>query len=274
MVNDVFTLLNDNVMSYRQEITLSKTTDSEVCSKCLHYFLGESAPHSTTHLVETLISNDGEESTELEGADKMEPESNFSDNEESANPASSQPQLFEDDNVLYISQVFSLSNENCLDYEQTCDSNKPKDLITPGRVKDDSCAEVIPASLSNVKTWTDADNSFLKFVITEGIALDALARQNIVEVVLKQYSDKLSEVEDRLPKLGQLLSEEEISLSQKKEELALLKQEIIEKERSLEELKQKEELLCEERKKLKRKVAHCHATGQLLEIKSKKCRSV
>ena len=128
--------------------------------------------------------------------------------------------------------------------------------------------------MSNVKTWSDADNSFLKFVITEGIALDALAKQNIVEVVLKQYSDKLSEVEDTLPKLGQLLSEEEIALGQKKEELALLKQEIIAKERSLEDLKQKKELLCEERKKLKRKVAHCNATGQLLEIKSKKCRSL
>lgn len=221
-----------------------------------------------------MISNDGEESTELEGVDKRERESNFNDSEESANPASGQPRLFEGDNVPYISQAFSLSNENCVDCEQMCDSNNPKDLITPGRVKDESCTEVIPASLSNVKTWSDADNSFLKFVITEGVALDALAKQNIVEVVLKQYSDKLSEVEDRLPKLGQLLSEEEIALTQKKEELALLKQEIISKERSLEELKQKKELLCEERKKLKRKVAHCHATGQLLEIKSKKCRSV
>lgn len=215
-----------------------------------------------------MISNDGEGSTEVENVDKMEPESNFSGGKESANLAS------EDDSVPCITQVFSLSNENCVDCEQTCNSNKPKDLITAGRVKDESCSEVIPTSLSNVKTWSDADNSFLKFVITEGVALDTLAKQNIVEVVLKQYSDKLSEVEDRLPKLGQLMSEEEIALSQKKGELALLKQEIVAKERSLEELKQKNELLCEERRKLKRKVAHCYATGQLLEIKSKKCRSV
>jgi len=239
------------------------------------FFLAESVTHSTTHLEETLISNDGEGSTEVENVDEIEPESNFSDDEESANLASGQPLLFEDSDVPCITRVFSLSNGSCIDGEQTCDSSKPKDLITPGRVKEESCSEVIPTSLSKtMKPWSDADNSFLKFVITEGIALDALAKQNIVEVVLKQYSDKLSEVEDRLPKLGQLMSEEEIALSQKKEELALLKQEIVAKERSLEELKQKKELMCEERKKLKRKVAHCYATGQLLEIKSKKSRSV
>ena len=75
----------------------------------------------------------------------------------------------EDDSVPVSLKVFSLSNENCLDCEQTCNSNKPKDLITAGRVKDESCSEVIPTSLSNVKTWSDADNSFLKFVITEGL---------------------------------------------------------------------------------------------------------
>ena len=258
---------------------MSKTIDLRVCNEKFvinfsNIFLGDSETHSTTHLVETLITNDGEKSTELEGVDEREPESNFSDNEESVDAASGQPQLFEDDNVPYISQVFSLSDENCVDCEQTCDSNKPKDLITPGRVKDESCSEIFTSSLSNVKTWSDADNSFLKFVITEGVALDALAKQNVVEVILKQYSDKLSEVEDRLPKLGQLISEEEISLRKKKGELALLKQEITAKERSLEDLKQKKELLHEERKKLKRKVAHCQTTGQLLEIKSKKCRSV
>lgn len=220
-----------------------------------------------------MISNDREVSTEVENVDVMEPESNFSDHEESANLATVNPfpQLFEDDSVPCITQVFSLSSEDCLHCGQTSDSNKkPKDLIAPGRVEDESWLEVIPTSSSKVKTWSDADNSFLKFVITEGVALDVLAKQNIVEVVLKQYSDKLSQVEERLPKLGQLMTEEEMALSQKKEELALLKREIIAKERSLEELQQKKELLCEERKKLKRKVAHCHATEQLLEIKSKK----
>lgn len=221
-----------------------------------------------------MISNDKEVSTEVQNADVMEPESNFDVDEENTYHATGQAQLLEGDSVPYITEVFSLSNENCLGCEETYDSNKLKDLITPGRVKDESCSEVIPTTLSNVKTWCDADDSFLKFVITEGVALDALAKQNIVEVVLKQYSDKLSQVEDRLPKLGQLMSEEEMALCQKKGELALLKQEIVAKERSLEELKKKRELLCEERKKLKRKIAHCHATEQLLEIKSKKCRSV
>lgn len=242
----------------------------------LLYFITESSTHSTTHLheEETLISHDKEASTEVQNADVMEPESNYDVDEENTYHAAGQEQLLEGDSVPYITQVFSLSNENCSGCEETSDSNKLKDLITAGRVKDESCSEIIPTSLSNVKTWSDADNSFLKFVITEGVALNALAKQNIVEVVLKQYSDKLSQVEDRLPKLGQLMSVEEMALSQKKEELALLKQEIVAKERSLEELKQKKELLCEERKQLKRKVAHCHATEQLLEIKSKKCRSM
>ena len=206
----------------------------------------------------------------------MEPESNFSDDEESTNnPFLMFDQLQEDDSAPCITQVFSLSNEDCLHFGQTSDSNKkPKDLTVQGKVEDESCLEVIPTSSSNVKTLSDADNSFLKFVITEGVALDVVAKQNIVEVVLKQYSDKLSQVEERLPKLGQLMSEEEMALSQKKDELVLLKKEILAKERSLEELKQKKELLCEERKKLKRKVAHCHATEQLLESKSKTSRSV
>ena len=233
--------------------------------------MAENSTCGTTHLEETLIGNDKEVSTEVENVDVIEPERNFSDDEESAYLATGQSQLSEDDNVPYITQVFSLSNENSLDCEETSDSNKLKDLITAGRVKDKSCSEVISTSLGNEKTWSDADNSFLQFVITEGVGLDPLAKQNIVEVILKQYSDKLSQVEDRLPKLGQLMSEEETALSQKKEELALLKQEIVAKEKSLEELKQKKTLLCEERKELKRKVAHCHTTEQLLEIKWKKC---
>ncbi len=181
-----------------------------------------------------------------------------------------------DDNVPCITRAFSLSSE---DFSQCTsemsDSNKkPKDLSTPGKVEiEESCTEVEATSPSKMKTCSDADNSFLEFVITEGVTLDVVAKQNIVGVVLKQYLDKLDQVEERLPKLGQLMSEEEMALSQKKEELALLKKEIVAKERSLEELKQNKELLCEEKKKLKRKVAHCEATQQQLEGNLKRGRS-
>ncbi|KAL9962916.1 hypothetical protein ACROYT_G032070 [Oculina patagonica] len=180
-----------------------------------------------------------------------------------------------DDNVPVpcITQAFSLSSEDFSQHtRQTSDSSeKPKDLSTPGKVEiKESCAEVNTSSPSKVKTCSDADNSFLEFVNTELVALDVVAKQNIVGVVLKQYLDKLDQVEERLPRLGQLMSEEEMALSQKKEELALLKKEIVAKERSLEELKQNKELLCEEKKKLKRKVAHCEATQQQLEGNFKK----
>lgn len=48
-------------------------------------FLGESEIYSIIYLVEILIGNDGEELIEFEGLDKMELESNFSDNEEYVN---------------------------------------------------------------------------------------------------------------------------------------------------------------------------------------------
>ncbi|KAL9981719.1 hypothetical protein ACROYT_G010461 [Oculina patagonica] len=173
-----------------------------------------------------------------------------------------------DDSVPCITRAFSLSSEDLSQCTSgVSDSNKkPKDLSTPGKVEiKESSTEVEATRPSKVKTCSDADNSFLEFVITEGVALDVVAKQNIVGVVLKQYLDKLDQVEERLPKLGQLMSEEEMAISQKKEELALLKKEIVAKERSLEELRQNKELLCEEKKKLKRKVAHCEATQQQLE---------
>lgn len=244
---------------------------------------------------ETLVSNSREISTEDENIDEMGQESHSSDLDESANLATGNafPQLtvplfnqghgddfraltHSDVSVPYITQTFSLLSEDSSQCtEQTSDSSKkPKDLFTPGKVEiEGSCTEVNATSSSKVKTCSVADNSFLEFVITEGVALDVAAKQNIVGVVLKQYLDKLDQVEDRLPKLGQLMSEEEMALSQKKEELALLKKEIVAKENSLEDLRQNKELLCEEKKKLKRKVAFCHATQQQLEGSSKKGRS-
>ena len=181
-----------------------------------------------------------------------------------------------DASVPYITKAYSLSSDDLSKCSgQTSDSNKKgKDLFAPGKVKSkESCEEANATSSEKIKSCAIVDNSFLQFVITEGVSLDVAAKQNIVDVVLKQYLDKLDQVEERLPKLGQLVSEEEMALDQKKEELALLKKEVDAKERSLEELRQNKEMLCEEKKKLKRKVAHCHATQQLLEGSPKKGRS-
>jgi len=128
---------------------------------------------------------------------------------------------------------------------------------------------------------SDADSFFMEFVVTEGQGLDIQAKKNIVDVVMSQYSEKLSQVEGRLPKLVQLMKEEESSLSQKKkrmsaleEELALLKKDMLAKEKCLEELRQQSELLCEKKKTLKRKVSHCQEVQEQLQRNdSKKVRS-
>lgn len=174
-----------------------------------------------------------------------------------------------DVSIPYITEAYSLSDsESCLQSGQASDFNKkPKDLIMPKQFEE-SCADINAASPSKIKTNSDPDDSFLRFVITEGIELDVPAKQNIIKVVLEQYSDKLGQVEDSLPKLGQLISEEETALSQKKEELAMLKKEISAKERSLAEMRRKKEVLCQEKTRLKRKVVHCHATQQQLEESS------
>ena len=133
--------------------------------------------------------------------------------------------------------------------------------------------EAIPASSSEHSNKVSAaDNSFLEFVTTEGLGLHAQAKKNIVGVVLAEYSNKLSKVEGRLPKLGQLMKEEEMALRQKKEreialeeELALLKKDILTKQSCLEELRQQSDMLLEEKKTLKRKVSHCEEIQEQLE---------
>lgn len=213
-----------------------------------------------------------------------------------------------DSNVPYIDQVFSLSSEECIVHDEKCgcgknvedaitslknkvfslsheecgvngknsDSNKKlEDVITSSKVEvKEPCVEVSPNSLSeHSDKVSDADSSFLEFVVTEGLGLDVQAKKNIVGVVMTQYSDKLNQVEGRLPKLGQLLMEEETALSQKKkkagvleEELDLLKKDILAKERCLQKLRQENKVLCEEQNNLKRKVSHCEEMQQQLEM--------
>lgn len=129
---------------------------------------------------------------------------------------------------------------------------------------------------------SDAYSSFLDFVICEGEDLEPEAKKSIVEVVMTQYFEKLSQVEVRLPKLEHLMKEEEQAIYQQKEminnleeELLLLKRGILAKEKGLEELQYQCEMLNEEEKMLKRKVSHCLEMQEQLikDVNFKKLRS-
>ena len=208
-----------------------------------------------------------------------------------------------DEGIPYIDQVFSLSsgdnecnlsspkedtinNEVCSVSSEECvarvkksySSEEPKE----GEIKK-SCVEATLTSSGECLTkLTDADSSFLEFVKTEGLGLHAQAKKNIVGVVMTEYSNKLSEIESRLPMLGQLISEEEMALRQKEEreqaleeELDLLKKEMLEKQRCINDLRQQCESLRDEKLLIKRKVVYCQEVEQQLESGSslKKVRS-
>ena len=208
-----------------------------------------------------------------------------------------------DEGIPYIDQVFSLSsgdnecnlsspqedtisNEVCSVSSEECvarvkklySSEEPKE----GEIKK-SCVEATLTSSSECLTkLTDADSSFLEFVKTEGLGLHAQTKKNIVGVVMTEYSNKLSEIESRLPMLGQLISEEEMALRQKEEieqaleeELDLLKKEMLEKQRCINDLRQQCESLRDEKLLIKRKVVYCQEVEQQLESGSslKKVRS-
>lgn len=202
-----------------------------------------------------------------------------------------------DEGIPYINQVFSLSsecnlsspqedtitNEVCSVSSEECvarvkksySSEEPEDVIctgSKGEIKK-SCVEATLTSSSECLTkLTDADSSFLEFVKTEGLGLHAQAKKNIVGVVMTEYSNKLSEIESRLPMLGQLISEEEMALRQKEEreqaleeELDLLKKEMLEKQRCINDLRQQCESLRDEKSLIKRKVVYCQEVEQQLE---------
>ena len=111
------------------------------------------------------------------------------------------------------------------------------------------------------------DNSFLEFLITEGLDLDARSKQGVVEVVMAQYSNKLNLVENTIPQLAAQIRDTETTIGQQRElvkrlqeELESVKGEILKNESLLQGLINEQREISENRKALKRKVARCEGT--------------
>lgn len=123
------------------------------------------------------------------------------------------------------------------------------------------------------------DNTFLEFLITEGLELDSSSKKGVVDVVLTQYSNKLSAVETTIPKLAEQIRQTEATIGQQKEkvkhlqeELEFLKGEIVKNEDSLLKFNNEQQGLSKKRKALKRKVARCEGTMKHLLVNAKKSR--
>ena len=123
------------------------------------------------------------------------------------------------------------------------------------------------------------DNSFLEFLITEGLDLDARSKQGVVDVVMAQYSSKLSRVESTIPKLAAHIRETETIIGQQKEkvkqlqeEIEFVKGEIVKNENLLHGFIHEQQGLSKQRKALKRKVVRCEGTMKQLLGNGKKPR--
>ena len=123
------------------------------------------------------------------------------------------------------------------------------------------------------------DNSFLEFLITEGLELDSFSQKGVVDVVLAQYSNKLSNVENSIPKVAAQIRQTESTIGEQKDkveqlqiELEFLKGEIIKNERLLLKFKNEQEGFSKTRKVLKRKVTRCEETMKKLLGNAKKSR--
>ena len=178
-----------------------------------------------------------------------------------------QLQYFESDkeeNVPYIDKFFSLSVGECsvhgedaatslkkqffplpIDVEclvsgkksdvikkPDCDIAKDKleDSILLSKVEREEldCTEVYHSSSDNRPAkLSDVDTTFMGFVVTKGLSMEPGTKTNIVEAVMAQYSNKLPQIEDRIPKLGELLKEEEMALLENKKKLDDLEEEVV-----------------------------------------------
>ncbi|XP_068676978.1 uncharacterized protein [Montipora foliosa] len=123
------------------------------------------------------------------------------------------------------------------------------------------------------------DNTFLEFLITEGLELDSCSKKGVVDVVMSQYNNKLSSVENSIPKLAAQIKHTETTVGQQKEkvkhlqnELEFVKGDIVKNERLLLKLKNEQQGLSKQRKVLKRKVVRCEDTMKNLLVKAKKSR--
>ena len=111
------------------------------------------------------------------------------------------------------------------------------------------------------------DNSFLEFLITEGIDLDARSKQSIVEVVMAQYSNKINRVESTFPKLTAQIKDTETIIGQQREkvkqlqeQLEFTKGEIVKNESLLHGLINEQQEMKKHRRAFKRKLARCEET--------------
>lgn len=165
--------------------------------------------------------------------------------------------------------------------ETSSRSSSEVEIVESGEVDDSSRSHLnqLPWLQGDGANDIESDNSFLEFVLTEGISLDTLGKRDIVSVVLTKHKEKLRELEESLPQMEQTLIQSETSIVQKtarlnslQKEVDSLKKEIAEKNKSRNELRRKIELVNEEKNILKRRVEHCEETQNLLTSPSKKAR--
>ena len=123
------------------------------------------------------------------------------------------------------------------------------------------------------------DNSFLEFLITEGLELDSRSKKGVVDVVMAQYNNKLSNVENAVPKLAAQIRKTEKTIDQQtekvkqlQEELEFVKGEIVKNRNLLQGYMNEQQGLGKQRKALKRKVARCEGTMKHLLGTAKKIR--
>lgn len=123
------------------------------------------------------------------------------------------------------------------------------------------------------------DNSFLEFLITEGLELDSSSKKDVVNVVMTQYSNKLNDIESTIPKLAAQIRQTETTIDQQTEKVAQLqkeleyvKSEIVQNKNALEGFTSEKQELSKRRKALKRKVTRCEQTMKQLLGNSKKSR--
>ena len=271
---------------------------------CLILFIPES-PTQSTQYEETLISNDGEVSTTAVDVNVTESQMHLSSNLEvfpsdlgtgNPFPQCALPVIETEGDLPYITQVFSLCCKETLESSRIYDPiTNLKSLTMPSNDEFvESHVEINPTSPSPRLENMNTKNSYAEVNLastTPGLnnmntdnsfGLDALAlvRQNMVGVALNQYSDKLAELEETLPKLDQIIQEAEAVIDQKmtrvtilEKELGLVKRTTLAKLKSIEELRWKKELVHEEMKRLKRKVDFCQEKQNQFENHCKKGRS-
>jgi len=143
-------------------------------------------------------------------------------------------------------------------------------------------AEAVEAEITlGRKRKKDAGvNECLSDLADEGLDLfvDTPGKVAFVGVLLTNYQQKLSQVQDSYMKFRQLRVEGETALKQKnikmellRNELDLLKKEISAKKRSVKDLQKREELLCKEKTNIMKKISHCETLKNQFE--GKKSRS-